>query len=216
MFPLISGECELTEAQAICEEVRKELGRDGIPLSPPVSIGAMIETPSAALTTDHLASHCDFFSIGTNDLIQYAFAADRENADVHYLYHPLHPAVVRLLKYAIDAATLAGKPISVCGDMAGDPAFTWVILGLGVRELSMAPRNIPAVKSVIASTRLSEAEELVGRVLALSSDTEVEDLVMGTMRQRFPLEMGSPSTANDDSEAPATVFRHRKRPQRNT
>jgi phosphotransferase system enzyme I (PtsI) len=216
MFPLISGEYELAEAQAICDEVRNQLGREGVPLSSHVAIGAMIETPSAALTTDHLASRCDFFSVGTNDLIQYTFAADRENADVHYLYHPLHPAVVRLLKYAVDAATFAGKPISVCGDMAGDPAFAWVMLGLGVRELSMAPRNIPAVQSVIASTRLSEAEELVGRVLALSSETEVEDLVMGTMRQRFPLEMGSPSAANGDGEAPASVFRHGKRGQRNT
>jgi phosphotransferase system enzyme I (PtsI) len=196
--------------------VRNEIGREGIPLSSHVAIGAMVETPSAALTTDHLAGHCDFFSVGTNDLIQYAFAADRENAEVQYLYHPLHPAVVRLLKHAVDAASLAGKPISVCGDMAGDPAFTWVMLGLGVRELSMAPRNIPAVRSVIASTHLSEAEALVGRVLALSSDTEVEDLVMGTMRQRFPLEMGSPSPGVvDGSEgSPSSVFRQRKRSQK--
>jgi len=90
----------------------------------------MIETPSAALTTDHLAEHCDFFSIGTNDLFQYAFAADRENQEVHYLYRPLHPAMLRLLKSAVDAAVRAGKPVSVCGDVAGDPALTWVLLGL--------------------------------------------------------------------------------------
>ncbi len=103
----------------------------------------MIETPSAAVTTDHLAEHSDFFSIGTNDLIQYTFAADRENQDVDHLYHPLHPALLRLLKEAIEGAARARKPISICGDMAGDPTFTWVLLGLGIRELSMAPATNP-------------------------------------------------------------------------
>src|SRR4051812_15390588 len=115
------------------------------------------------------AASQDFFSIGTNDLIQYTFAADRENADVAHLHRALHPAILRLLKHAIDAATLAGKPISVCGDMAGDPACTWVLLGLGIRELSMTAPNIPAVRSVITSTRLAEAQEMVAQALTLSS-----------------------------------------------
>jgi len=189
MFPLISSVAELCAARQVCESVQEELEREGVPYSRHVPIGAMIETPSAALTIDHLAKSCDFFSIGTNDLIQYAFAADRDNHDVAHLCRALHPAVVRLLKHAIDAANFANKPIAVCGDIAGDSAFTWVLLGLGVRELSMSPCDIPAVRSVILATRLSEAEEMVAEALELESAREVEDLVMGTMRRRFPLEL---------------------------
>src|SRR5216684_1994157 len=191
MFPLVSGISELDEARRVCAEIAEELAREGVAFDPNVPIGVMIETPSAALTTDHLAGNSSFFSIGTNDLIQYTFAADRENEDVAYLYHPLHPAFLRLLKSAIDGANGAGKPISVCGDMAGDPAFTWVLLGLGVRSLSMSPRLIPAVKSIIAASRLDEMEALLAQVLSLRSEMQVEDLVMGVMRKRFPLELAS-------------------------
>src|SRR5712692_8695551 len=191
MFPLVSGISELDEARRACAEIAEELEREGVAFDRNVPIGVMIETPSAALTTDHLAGNSSFFSIGTNDLVQYTFAADRENEDVAYLYHPLHPAFLRLLKSTIDGANGAGKPISVCGDMAGDPAFTWVLLGLGVRSLSMSPRLIPAVKSVIGATRLDETEALLAQVLPLRSETQVEDLVMGVMRERFPLELAS-------------------------
>ena len=191
MFPLVSGISELDEARRVCAEIAEELAREGVAFDPNVPIGVMIETPSAALTTDHLAGNSSFFSIGTNDLIQYTFAADRENEDVAYLYHPLHPAFLRLLKSAIDAANGAGKPISVCGDMAGDPAFTWVLVGLGVRSLSMSPRLIPAVKSIIGASRLDEMEALLAQVLSLRSEMQVEDLVMGVMRKRFPLELAS-------------------------
>ena len=166
MFPLISGLAELIEAQAICTAVREELTSEGIPFDPTVPIGAMIETPSAAVTTDHLAEHCDFFSIGTNDLIQFAFAADRENEDVHQLHHPLHPGLLRLLQQAIAGAALAGKPISVCGDMAGDPIFAGVLLGLGIRELSMLPGRIPIVRSAITATLLGDAQEMAMRAVS--------------------------------------------------
>jgi len=189
LFPLVSGVSELDEARRACASVVDELAREGVTFDREVPIGLMIETPSAALTTDHLAQGSSFFSIGTNDLIQYAFAADRENEDVAYLYHPLHPAFLRLLKGAIDGAKAADRPISVCGDMAGDPAFTWILLGLGVRSLSMAPRSIPAVKSVIAGSRRDEMEDLVAKALALRSEIEVEELVLGFMRRRFPLEL---------------------------
>jgi phosphotransferase system enzyme I (PtsI) len=191
MFPLVSGISELDEARRVCAEIAEELAREGVTFERNLPIGVMIETPSAALTTDHLAGNSSFFSIGTNDLIQYTFAADRENEDVAYLYHPLHPAFLRLLKSAIDGANRAGKPISVCGDMAGDPAFTWVLLGLGVRSLSMSPRLIPAVKSIVGATRLDETEALLAQVLSLRSETQVEDLVMGVMRERFPLELAT-------------------------
>jgi len=191
MFPLVSGISELDEAQRLCAETAEELAREGVAFDRNLPIGVMIETPSAALSTDHLAKSSSFFSIGTNDLIQYTFAADRENEDVANLYHPLHPAVLRLLKSAIDGANGAGKPISICGDMAGEPAFTWVLLGLGLRSLSMSPRLIPAVRSVISASRIDEMEGLVAQALTLRSETAVEDLVLGVMRERFPLELAS-------------------------
>jgi phosphoenolpyruvate-protein phosphotransferase (PTS system enzyme I) len=190
MFPLISGVAELHAALSVCDDVRNELSAMAIPYDARVPIGAMIETPSAALTTDHLARHCAFLSLGTNDLIQYEFAADRDNRDVDYLYHPLHPAVLRLLKLAIDGAAREEKPIAICGEMAGDPLFTWVLLGLGIRQFSMSPPLIPAVKSVVSSTYLREAEELTREILRLDSDREVEQLVTTVMGQRFPLELG--------------------------
>src|SRR5438067_2837217 len=191
MFPLVSGISELDEAQRLCAETAEELAREGVAFDRNLPIGVMIETPSAALSTDHLAKSSSFFSIGTNDLIQYTFAADRENEDVAHLYHPLHPAVLRLLKSAIDGANGAGIPIAICGDMAGDPAFTWVLIGLGLRSLSMSPRLIPAVRSVISASRIDEMEALVAQALTLRSETAVEDLVLGMMRERFPLELAS-------------------------
>lgn len=188
MFPLVSGISELEEVRRACASIASELAREGVAFAPDVPIGVMIETPSAALTTDHLADKASFFSIGTNDLIQYTFAADRENEEVEYLYHPLHPAFLRLLKSAIDGALAAGRPIAVCGDMAGDPAFTWMLVALGVRSLSMSPRSIPAVKSVIGASTLREMEALLAQALSLRSEDEVEELVLGSMRQRFPLE----------------------------
>jgi phosphoenolpyruvate-protein phosphotransferase (PTS system enzyme I) len=191
MFPLVSGISELDQAQRMCAVVAEELAGEGVAFERKLPIGVMIETPSAALATDHLAGSASFFSIGTNDLIQYTFAADRENEDVSHLYHPLHPAFLRLLKSTIDGANGAGKPISICGDMAGDPAFTWVLLGLGLRSLSMSPRMIPAVRSVIRSSGLDEMEALAARALSLRSETAVEDLVLGVMRERFPLELAN-------------------------
>jgi phosphotransferase system enzyme I (PtsI) len=191
MFPLVSGISELEEARRACAGIVEELEQEGVAFARDVPIGVMIETPSAALTIDHLAGKSSFFSIGTNDLIQYTFAADRENEDVEYLSHPLHPALLRLLKSAIDGAGAAGKPIAVCGDMAGDPAFTWVLVALGLRSLSMAPRFIPAVKSIIGASTLGEMEALLAEALSLRSEVEVEELVLGVMRRRFPLELAT-------------------------
>jgi phosphotransferase system enzyme I (PtsI) len=190
MFPLISGVTELAQARAVCREVGLELEAQGVPYGRDIAIGAMIETPSAALTIDHLARECDFFSIGTNDLIQYAFAADRENDEVGHLYHPLHPAVLRLLKQIVDAARTANKPVSLCGDMAGDAALTWILLGLGFTDLSMAPRQIPAIKAVIRASSLADATDLANLALTLGSEVEVEALVRSVMRDRFGSEYG--------------------------
>jgi phosphotransferase system enzyme I (PtsI) len=192
MFPLVASVTELCHLRAFSKEIRDELTREGVAHDTSVPLGTMVETPSAVAVADHFARHADFLSIGTNDLIQYAFAADRDNDDVAYLYHPLHPALLRMIRTVVQAAGAAGTPVSLCGDMAGEPAYTWILLGLGLRELSMAPRYLPAVKSVIRGTRLQDAEDLTARALDLETEVEVESLVLDTMHGRFPLELPPP------------------------
>src|SRR5262249_31083545 len=162
--------------------------RQNVPHDPKVPIGVMIETPSAALIADLLAAECDFLSIGTNDLIQYALAADREDEHVGYLYHPLHPGILRALRQIALAAGTTGKPVAMCGDMAGDPMLTWILLGLGLRNLSMAPRQIPVVKSIICATKLDDAQQLIAQALEMRTEVEIEALVYRVMSERFPLE----------------------------
>ncbi len=203
LFPLISGVAELRAAKALCQEVCAELTRDGLPHDPRVPVGVMIETPSAALIADLLALECDFLSIGTNDLIQYSLAADRENEHVGYLYHPLHPAILRLIKQAVDGARRSDTALAMCGDMAGDPAFAWMLLGLGLRDFSMAPRQIPIMKSVIRATRLADAERLAARAMELRTETEVEDLVYGVMRKQFPIELSEEENERSEPVAAA-------------
>ena len=188
MFPLISGVAELRTVRELCAGVCSELQRDGLAHNPEVPLGVMIETPSAAIIADLLVDECDFLSIGTNDLIQYALAADRQDEHVGYLYHPLHPAILRLVKMVTGAAKRAGKPVSMCGDMAGDPRFCWVLLGLGLRSFSMAPRQIPIVKSIVRASRIAAAEKLTEEILRLRTEDEVEEAVNRVMKERFPME----------------------------
>ncbi|HMF42599.1 MAG TPA: phosphoenolpyruvate--protein phosphotransferase [Polyangia bacterium] len=190
LFPLISGVAELRAAKRLCAEVSDELEREGIPHARKLPLGVMIETPSAALIADLLASECDFLSIGTNDLIQYSLAADREDEHVGYLYHPLHPAILRSLRQIVVASERSNCPVAMCGDMAGDAMLTWVLIGLGLRQLSMAPRQIPVVKSIVRATRLPDAERLLARALTMATEIEIEELVYTDMRGRFPLELG--------------------------
>jgi phosphotransferase system enzyme I (PtsI) len=194
LFPLISGVAELRAAKQICAEVCDELKRQGIPHDSNVPLGVMVETPSAALIADLLAAECDFLSVGTNDLIQYSLAADRDDEHVGYLYHPLHPAILRSLKQIVQGAARAGKPVAMCGDMAGDPLLAWVLIGLGLRNLSMAPRQIPVVKSIIRSTELFDAERILAQAMAMRTETEIETMVYKVMREHFPLEV-------DDNES---------------
>jgi len=189
MFPLVSGVTELARLRRACDEVRRELDSDGIVYDPALALGIMIEMPSAALTADHLARGCDFFSLGTNDLIQYTFAADRENDEVAHLGHPLHPAILRTLKSVADVARTAEIPISICGDMAGDPFLTWVLIGLGYRELSMDPDRISLVKEVVRGSSLRDAETLAAEVLALESEVETIALVRARIGDRFAAAM---------------------------
>jgi phosphotransferase system enzyme I (PtsI) len=189
LFPLISGVAELRAARQLCVEVCNELAREGVPHDPRVPLGVMVETPSAALIADLLAAECDFLSIGTNDLIQYALAADRDDEHVGYLYHPLHPAILRALKHIVLGANKAGKPVAMCGDMAGDPMLAWILLGLGLRNFSMAPRQIPVLRSIVRATDLFDAERMLAQAMAMSTENEIEAMVYRAMRERFPMEV---------------------------
>jgi phosphotransferase system enzyme I (PtsI) len=184
MFPMISGIAELRAAKRAMMDVREELRRDGLDVPVP-PVGIMIELPSAALISDRLARECDFFSIGTNDLIQYTIGIDRQNKDVAYLYKPLHLAVLRMLKLVCDNARAAGIPVSMCGEMAGDPMNALVLLGLGVTELSMNGGSIPLVKRVIRAARAEDGRVLAQRLLGLTSADEIEREVKDEMNRRF-------------------------------
>ncbi len=186
MFPMISGVAELRAARKALEDVRAELAREGVRVKDHVPVGIMIELPSAALIADRLAQECEFFSIGTNDLIQYTIGIDRQNKDVAYLYKPLHLAVLRMLKIACDAARAANIPVSMCGEMAGEPVNALVLLGLGVSELSMNGPSIPFVKRVIRAARASDGRALLDRLLALTTADDIEREVQEEMERRFP------------------------------
>ena len=173
MYPMISGLDELKQANALLEEYKAELRQENIPFDEHLEVGAMIETPSAAIVADSLAKHVRFFSIGTNDLIQYSLAVDRMNEKIAHLYEPTHPAIVRLIKITVDAAHKHKVRVSVCGEMAGDPVLAPLLLGLGVDELSAAPSLVPSVKFLIRRLKLSEARELAAFALDCESAAEI-------------------------------------------
>jgi phosphotransferase system enzyme I (PtsI) len=177
MFPMISGVAELRAAKAVVDEVKLELQQEGQAFDEHVKLGIMIEMPSAALSADFLAEECDFFSIGTNDLIQYTMAVDRVNEYVSYLYEPLHPSLLRLLAEVARAAHRVGIPVAVCGEMAGEPMIAPVLIGLGIRELSMSAVSVPEVKALVRATRTPEAEALVHRIAKLATAAEVRAMV---------------------------------------
>jgi phosphoenolpyruvate-protein phosphotransferase (PTS system enzyme I) len=177
MFPMISGVGELRAVKTIVDEVKAELRAGGQAFDEAIQIGIMIEMPSAALIADLLAREAAFFSIGTNDLIQYTMAVDRVNELVSYLYEPLHPALLRLLRDTARAARTAGIPVSVCGEMAGDAIVAPVLVGLGLHELSMSAPSIPEVKGVIRATTLADLERLVERIVNLPTANEIRDAV---------------------------------------
>lgn len=177
LFPMISGVEELLEARKIFEEVRAQIRQAGLPMADSIPIGAMIEIPSAAFSADILAQSCDFFSIGTNDLIQYLLAVDRVNDRIAHLYQPDHPAVVRTLKLVFDAAKQRQITVSVCGEMAGDPVYVPLLYGLGADELSMTPSSIPEVKYLIRNMSFAEASELAKKALTCTRSNEVSDLL---------------------------------------
>lgn len=173
MYPMISGVEELDESNQRLELYKAELSEEGIDYDPDIKVGTMIEVPSAVMVADVLAKRCDFFSIGTNDLIQYSLAADRMNEKVAYLYDPGHPAILRLIKMTVDAGHRNGIPVGVCGEMASDPVMAPLLLGLGVDELSTAPPLISRLKYLIRRLKMAEARDLATSALGSESSVDV-------------------------------------------
>ena len=186
MFPMISGLDELREAKWHLEKARAQLVEERIPFDPQIEIGAMIELPAAAISADLLAKEVDFFSIGTNDLIQYTIAIDRRNEETLPLYEPLHPAVLRLIQNVLHVAVDAGIDITVCGEMAGDPVLSVLLIGMGYEQLSMSPTVIPEIKKVISSISLQDAQYLVAEIMKLSTAGEIETYIWREAMDRFP------------------------------
>lgn len=177
MFPMVSSVNEVVEAKKLLREVQEELRGEGHAFDEEMEVGVMIEIPSAALTAERLAEEVDFFSIGTNDLIQYALAVDRSNEQVAKFYQPYHPAVLKLIRMVIDAAHRAGIWVGVCGEMASNPQTALLLLGMGIDELSMGAVSIPEIKYLMRHVRLSEARKVAGRTLNLRTAEEVRAVV---------------------------------------
>ena len=173
MYPMISGLEELTQSNELVEQCKAELRAAGVPFDENLEIGAMIEIPSAVMIADSLAKRVKFFSIGTNDLIQYTLAVDRLNEKIAYLYDPTHPAVLKLIKQTVDAAHRHGIWVGVCGEMASDPAMVPLLLGLGVDELSTTPPLVPPIKYIVRRLKLAECTELANFALECESSAEI-------------------------------------------
>jgi phosphotransferase system enzyme I (PtsI) len=186
MYPMISGLDELNQANALVEKCKAELRIEKIPFDENLEVGVMIEIPSAALIADALAKRAKFFSIGSNDLIQYTLAADRTNEKVSHLYEPTHPAIIRLIKATIDAAHVNGIWAGVCGEIAGDPVLVPLLIGLGVDELSAAPPVIPEVKYMIRRVKMSEAQALAEFALKCESPSEIYAHCLEVAKQTAP------------------------------
>ena len=187
---MISGVSEIRQAKEVVYQAMDELRREKIPFNDALDIGIMVEIPSAAVVADLLAKEAAFFSVGTNDLIQYSLAIDRTNEHVAYLYEPLHPAVLRFLKMIVDAGHRADIPVAMCGEMAGEPLYTLILMGLGFDELSMNPYSIPRMKKIILQSELREAMELAEGAMKFATAEEARAFVARFMARRFPEDIG--------------------------
>ncbi len=183
MYPMVSGPEEIKRANAILKEAKEELKAEGIPFDENIEVGIMVEIPSTAVIADILAKDVDFFSIGTNDLIQYTLAVDRMNEHISHLYQPLHPAVLRLIKNVIDASHKAGKWTGMCGEMAGDPWATAILLGMGLDEFSMSASSIPQVKNIIRSLTYEKAKEIAQKALSMDNPEDIRNMVKEEMEK---------------------------------
>ncbi|TYO99519.1 phosphoenolpyruvate--protein phosphotransferase [Geothermobacter ehrlichii] len=186
MFPMVSGVAEVRGCRAMLEEAKDELKSEGLLFDDRLAAGIMVETPAAAFIADQLAEEVDFFSVGTNDLVQYCLAVDRGNEHVAYLYEPLHPAILRALRMVCEAGRRAGISVAMCGEMASESLYLPILLGLGFTELSMNAPCIPRVKRIVRQVRRSEAEELLAAALEMKTATEVAAFLEQEMASRFP------------------------------
>lgn len=186
LIPMISGVEEVRKVKSILQDVKRGLAKAKVPFQSDLEVGVMIEVPSASVTADILAREVDFFSIGTNDLIQYALAIDRVNEHVSYLYEPLHPAILRIIRNVVQTAHHAGIAVAICGEMAAEPAYALILLGMGLDEFSMTPTAIPKIKKILRLSRFEEAVALVERVFRFQTAAEIESYVRGWMTDRFP------------------------------
>jgi phosphotransferase system enzyme I (PtsI) len=186
MFPMISGLQEVLDAKRILCEVKSELDQQKIKYDPHIKTGIMIEIPSAVMIAEVLASHVDFFSIGTNDLIQYGLAIDRGNEHLADMYQPFHPAILKMIQHVVDAAKGSGIGVSICGEMAGDPLCVSILLGLGIEDLSMNPRAVPLIKTIIRSISMEEARRDFENAIRGNTADEVRAYILDRMRSRVP------------------------------
>jgi phosphoenolpyruvate-protein phosphotransferase (PTS system enzyme I) len=186
LFPMVSALSELMLAKELLQEAKEELKERGLPFAKKVPVGCMIEVPSAAVISDLLARECDFLSIGTNDLVQYSLAIDRGNHALQEYYSPTHPSVIRLIKMVVAEANHHGIPVSICGEIASDPRFTPLLLGLGVHELSLSSRLIPTIKNAVRNTSIVEASRLAEQVLSLTNAEDIMDLLTEKYRDHVP------------------------------
>jgi len=185
MFPMISGVGELRAAKTVLEEVKHSLIQESIEFDKNLQLGIMIEVPSAVAVADLLAREVDFFSIGTNDLVQYALAIDRVNEHVAHLYEPLHPAILRMIKQAADAGRQAGISVSLCGELAGEPLYIPILLGFGLDSLSMNPLAVPRVKKIIRNASMEESKDCLNEVLQFTTADQVNDYLCELAWRRF-------------------------------
>ena len=196
LLPMVSALDEIQRFREFSAKIQDELRRDGVEFKSDCKVGAMIEVPSAAMIADLLAREVDFFSIGTNDLIQYSLAVDRNNEHVSYLYRPLHPAILRMLKFVVDSARSAGIDISMCGEMASDSRYAPLLLGLGLRRLSLTSRAIPEVKAQIRNLTMSDLAGVAERCATFSTAAEVEKYLERYLAREFVTEPRTESTLN--------------------
>ena len=186
MFPMISGLQEILDSKKILDEVKDELDKKRVKYDRDMKVGVMIEVPSAVTVADILARHVDFFSIGTNDLIQYALAIDRINEHVAYMYQPFHPAILRMIQQVVKAARDGGIDIALCGEMAGDPLCAFILLGLGIDELSMNAGGIPVIKKIIRSFSMEEAKADLQEIIRLETAEKVREIISNKMSSLVP------------------------------
>ena len=182
MIPMLTNTQEMKQVLHMISEIKKDLEKNSIAYDPDIQVGGMIEVPASAICADIFAKELDFLSIGTNDLIQYTMAIDRINDEVNYLYDPIHPAVLRLIKNTIDAGIKADIPVAMCGEMAGEIEYIQLLLGLGLREFSVHPATLLEIKKVINLTDISELSDLTNTALNASSSAEVIKMLI----EKFP------------------------------